>query len=196
MAQAGVVPSPPSAVFDDGPMSESECTVPSRAPVWSALQRRLHWAVVPLVLLQYLLQRPMHAASEAVSAGEPVTFVQFLVSTLHTWGGAAVALLVLWRLVLRRRSPVPVAGGRFTARAARLVELHHRLLYVALLAMALSGALHYYAGLDAAARWHEIGKWVLAALVSVHVLAATVHATRAGDTVLRRMWSGGDGPPR
>ena len=167
-------------------MSESEPPV----PVWSALQRRLHWLVVPLVLLQYLLQRPMHAANEAVSSGASVTFVQFLVSTLHTWGGAAVALLVLWRLVLRRQARVPVAGGRFGARAAWLVEWHHRLLYVALLAMALSGALHYHAGLEAAARWHELGKWALAALVSVHVLAATVHASRSGDTVLRRMWSG------
>ena len=85
---------------------------------------------------------------------------------------------------------MPVAAGRLGARAARLVGWHHALLYGVLLAMALSGALHYYAGLEAAARWHEIGKWALLLLVAVHLVGAAAHAARPGDPVVRRMWSG------
>ena len=163
-----------------------------RVPVWSALQRRLHWLVAALVLGQYLLQGPMRRAGEAVAEGAPVTFGQFLVTTLHTWGGAGVALLVLWRIRLRRGRAVPTGGGRLGPRLARWVGWHHALLYAVLLAMALSGALHYYAGVESAARWHEIGKWLLAALVTIHAAAALVHGLRPGDTVLRRMWRGRD----
>ena len=164
-------------------------------PVWSPLQRRLHWLVAWLVLGQFLLQRPMRAAVRAAAEGEAVTFWQFLVTTLHSWGGAAIAPLVLWRLVLRRRAPVPVAAGRLGARAARLIGWHHALLYVVLLVMVLSGALHYYAGSEQAARWHELGKWVLGVAVALHVGAALGHALRRGDPVLQRMWSGRAGRP-
>lgn len=163
-----------------------------RAPTWSPLQRRLHWLVAGLVLGQYLLQDAMRSAGETVARGETVSAGEFLVTTLHTWGGAAVAALVVCRLVLRRRAPVPVAAGGLGAGAARLVRWHHLALYAALVAMVLSGALHYYAGVEAAARWHGIGKWVLAALVAVHVGGALRHALRPGDTVLQRMWSGGE----
>lgn len=162
-------------------------------PVWSPLQRRLHWLVALLVLGQFALQWPMRTAVRAVERGEAVTFGQFLVTTLHSWGGASIALLVVWRLVLRRRVPVPVAAGRFGAHASRLIGWHHALLYGLLLAMALSGALHYYAGLDAAARWHEVGKWALGAAVALHLAGALVHAARVDDPVLRRMWSGRNG---
>ena len=175
--------------MSDGSASETG----GQVPVWSPLQRRLHWLVALLVLGQFALQGPMRAASEAAATGAAVTFGQFVVATLHSWGGATVAVLVGWRLLLRRRAAVPVAGGRLGARAARLVGWHHALLYGALMAMALSGALHYYADVDGAARWHEAGKWVLVVLVLVHVAGAAVHALRPGDTVLQRMWTGRDG---
>ena len=162
-----------------------------RVPTWTSLQRRLHWLVALLVLGQFLLQRPMRSAVEAAAAGEAVTFVQFLVTTLHTWGGGGVAALVLWRLVLRRRAPVPVAAGTLGPRASRLVGFHHGALYALLLAMVLSGAAHYYAGWEAAARWHEIGKWALAVAVALHLAGALRHAVRPGDAILQRMRPGG-----
>ena len=158
---------------------------------WTPLQRRLHWLVALLVLWQFALQGTMRAASEAAAAGESIGFGQFVVMTLHTWGGAGIAALVLWRLVLRRRSPVGVGGGALGPLAARLVGWHHALLYALLLAMALSGALHYYVGWAAAGRWHEIGKWILGLAVALHLGGALRHALRPADRTFRRMWPRG-----
>jgi len=149
-----------------------------RVPSWTLVQRRLHWLVALLVLGQYLLQRPMRMAVEAAEKGDAITFIQFLVTTLHTWGGAGIAALVLWRLVLRRRAPVPVGAGTLAPRAALLVVVHHRLLYALLLLMALSGSAHYFLGWEAAACWHEIGKWLLAGAVAVHLVGALRHGLR------------------
>ena len=154
-------------------------------PTWTPLQRRLHWIVALLVASQFALQGAMRAANEAARAGDAVTFGQFAVTTLHTWGGAGVALLVAWRLVLRRRAPVPVARGALGPRASRLVAWHHRALYALLALMALSGALHWYVGWEAAARWHETGKWALAGAVAVHLAGAAVHARRGGGGTAR-----------
>ena len=152
---------------------------------WTPLQRRLHWIAAGLVAGQFALQGAMRAAHEAARAGEAVTFGQFLVTTLHTWGGAGIAVLVAWRLALRRRRPVAVADGTLGPRAARLVVWHHRLLYALLVLMALSGALSWYGGVAAADRWHASGKWALGAAVAVHLLGALRHALagrRAADT--------------
>jgi len=160
-------------------------------PTWTPLQRRLHWIVALLVAGQFTLQQAMRSANEAARAGETVTFVQFVVTTLHTWGGAGVALLVAWRLVLRRRAPVPVAAGAPGPLAARLIGWHHRLLYALLVGMALSGALHWYAGWEVAARWHEIGKWLLVTAVVVHLGGALRHrlggrSARGREPILQR----------
>ena len=149
-------------------------------PTWTPLQRRLHWIVALIVAAQFALQGAMRSASDAARAGEAVTFGQFVVTTLHSWGGAGIALLVVWRLVLRRRSPVAAGAGTLGPRAAAWVAWHHRLLYALLVAMALSGALHWYVGWQGAARWHEIGKWMLAPAIAVHVLGALHHAWRRG----------------
>ena len=149
-------------------------------PTWTPLQRRLHWLVAALVLAQFLLQRPMRAASEAVADGVAVSFGQFAVTTLHTWGGAGIAALVVYRIVLRRRRPVPVGGARLGPRESRLIGWYHASLYGLLLAMALSGALHYYAALPGAARVHELGKWLLGVAVAVHLVGALRHARLSG----------------
>lgn len=160
---------------------------------WSSLQRRLHWLAAVLVLGQYLAQEPLREANAAAAAGETVTLGGFVVTTLHVWGGIALAAIALWRLALRRQRPVAAGGGILGARASRLVALHHRLLYALLLAMALSGALHYYGGWEAAARWHRIGKWLLGAAVALHLCGALWHLARGEGAILRGMWPSGGG---
>lgn len=160
---------------------------------WTSLQRRLHWLVALLVLGQYLAQRSVREASAAAAAGDAVGLGGFVAITLHVWGGTALAALVLWRLALRRRRPVPVAGGRLGPRARRLVALHHGVLYGVLLAMASSGALSYYGGWESASRWHEIGKWVLGAAVAVHLGGVLWHLVRGDGEILRNMWPRADG---
>ncbi|MBX2886691.1 MAG: cytochrome b/b6 domain-containing protein [Granulosicoccus sp.] len=158
---------------------------PSPVVFYSSLQRRLHWLVILLIAVQYLTQKPMREALQAIELQQSLGLYQFAITTIHTWVGACIALLMLWRWRLRRR-PVPLNGGLMTQRRARWVTAHHLSLYVAVIVMALSGALHYYFSWSPAARWHELGKWLLLVLIAIHVLGALSHLGSASG-VLQRM---------
>jgi len=147
-------------------------------PTWTPLQRRLHWFVAAIVLMQFLLQDAMRSATDTATGGGRIGFIDFVVTTVHSWGGALIAFLVIYRLVLRRRSPVVVGHGSLGPLAARFVQANHLLLYALLLMMCVSGVLHYHAGLEFAARWHEVGKWLLALATALHVAGALWHFRR------------------
>lgn len=148
---------------------------------WTALQRRLHWIVAGIVLVQFLLQAPMESAAAAGVRGENIGFIDFLVTTVHSVGGVTIAVLVGVRLMLRQRAPVKVAGGLYGPRVAALIECNHLLLYALLLVMALTGSLQYYLAIDAAQRWHEVGKWLLAGSIVLHVIGALWHYRHSID---------------
>ncbi|MFK7995236.1 MAG: cytochrome b/b6 domain-containing protein [Granulosicoccus sp.] len=152
---------------------------------YTTLQRRLHWLVIILLLGQYLLQGPMRDAIAAIERQETLGFTQFLVTTVHTWSGIGIAALMLWRWQLRKRA-VPLNGGHLSQKNAMWVAAHHVSMYAVTLAMVISGAMHYYLGWAFAARWHELGKWLLLALIIFHVAGALIHL-RKGSTVLHRM---------
>ncbi len=164
-------------------------------PRWTRLQRRLHWLVAAGVALQFLLQGPMRRTARALDADQPIDLTGFLVSTVHTWTGVSIGLLLCWRLAVRRaRAREATAGGRTSAAAAggrtphgRVAAANHALLYCVTGAMVLSGSLHWYAGVDAAAAWHRGAKYALAGLVSLHVAAAAWHALVRRDDVLSAM---------
>ncbi len=163
---------------------------------YTTLQRRLHWLVLLMLIAQYLLQVPMRAAMAAIESQETLTLFQYLVATVHTGNGISIAAIMIWRWQLRRRA-VPLAGGNLTPRREKLVRVHHVSLYVTVLGMMVTGALHYYVGIEAAGQWHEWGKWLLLVLVGVHIAGALSHGVRHGahheapgvrsDTVLQRM---------
>lgn len=155
------------------------------AMFYTLLQRRLHWLVIVLLLGQFVLQAPMRDAIRAIEQQETLGFVQFMVTTAHTWGGVAIAAMMLWRWQLRKRA-VPLNGGHLSQKQIRWVTVHHLSLYAVTIFMATSGAMHYYLGWSFAARWHELGKWVLLVLIVIHVAGALSHLKR-GSTVLSRM---------
>lgn len=164
----------------DKPKSHSEIAPPpSDDGLWTALQRRLHWGVAAIVLVQYLSQDAMRDAMALVEVDRAPGFGAFLVTTLHVWGGAAIAFAIVWRVRLRVNKPL---GKRPLA-----AHLNHALLYLVVLVMAGSGALHYGFEIEAAARWHEVGKWVLAGSVALHVVGAVWHWLVRRDGVLPSM---------
>ena len=152
---------------------------------YTLLQRRLHWIVLVLIAGQYALQGAMRDALAAIDRHETLGFTDFLVTTTHSWSGICIAAIMLWRWKLRKRK-VPLNGGHLSHALARIVKIHHVSLYVVIVAMALSGALHYYVGWQMAARWHELGKWLLLVLISFHVAGAVMHALK-DHKVLQRM---------
>jgi cytochrome b561 len=156
---------------------------------YTRLQRRLHWLVIVMLILQFSLQGPMSEAMAAVERGETLGFIAFLVTTLHTWSGISIAAIMLWRWRLRLRR-VPLAGGTLSTLRSKVVRLHHTALYVVVVMMAMSGAVHYYFEIEVAAVWHEWGKWLLVGLIGVHIAGALTHI-RNGSSVFQRMMGPG-----
>ena len=152
---------------------------------YTPLQRRLHWLVIIMLILQFSLQSPMSDAMAAVERGETLGFLAFIVTTLHTWSGISIAAIMLWRWRLSRRK-VPLAAGQLTSLRTKIVRLHHLGLYVVVIMMALSGAIHYYFEIEVAALWHEWGKWLLVGLIGVHIAGALTHF-KNGSRVFQRM---------
>lgn len=156
------------------------------APFYTKLQRRLHWLVITMLVLQFSLQNPMSSAMSAVERQETLGFVAFLVTTLHTWCGISIAAIMLWRWRLSRRRRVPLAAGTLPPSRSKIAGLLHMGLYVVVVMMALTGAAHYYLGIELAAMLHEWGKWVLIGLVGAHIAGALTHI-RNDSRVFQRM---------
>lgn len=122
----------------------------------------------------------------------------------HSLGGMTLALLTLWRLLLRLRRPAP-APLPLPALHRRGMEAVHWLIYAATFIVALSGQ-----GMGLTSDWpnylrgalpsvpdlsslllrhvHEHAVHVLLVLIAVHVLGVAVNEARHGGT-LRRMFA-------
>ena len=168
-------------------MSDKDGRQRDSGPTYSPVQRRLHWLVTLLVLIQFLLQSPMRDAISAIEHSASLTAVQFLVTSIHSWGGTAIGLLVIYRWQLRKERRIGADAAGLSPQIARIAGFHHVLMYLVLLLMAVTGALNYYVGWPVAAQWHERGKWGLLALVAAHILAALWHHLWLRDNVLLRM---------
>jgi len=160
-------------------------TATESALFYTRLQRRLHWLVIIMLVLQFSLQGLMSDAMASVARGETLGFIDFIVTTLHTWCGISIAAVMVWRWRLRRRH-VPVAAGQLSSLRSKMITLHHSSLYVVLVLMALSGAVHYYFEIAVASVWHEWGKWLLVGLIGVHIAGALTHI-KNGSRVFQRM---------
>lgn len=128
---------------------------------------------------------------------------------LHKSIGITILALTLLRLVWRHFAPPPAMVGHQNQLEKILAEGAHVLLYVALLAMPISGYVGSVAGnhpvpffglfllpvavpvnptlAHAAHEVHEVGQWALYLLLALHVAAALFHQLIRKDTVLRRM---------
>lgn len=154
---------------------------------YSRAQRQLHWWVACLIAVQFLGQNAMRSAMERVDAAHTPALGDFLITTGHSLIGLSLFVLVIWRIRLRKRNPVPVAGKQVMSGFTTLVRAWHRSLYLAIAFMAVTGALSYYVDLNLAQRLHELGKWVLGTLVIGHILAALMHWLIFKDQVLQGM---------
>jgi cytochrome b561 len=166
----------------------------------------LHWLIAILLLGQFAFGWYLNTIPRGVP--ERGYFVN-----LHKSTGILIALAILlrfaWRL-MHRPPPLPATVPRWQQRAA---AASHRLLYVLMLAMPLSGYLasnfskhgvNFFNSVKLAPwgsddkfiyaffnQTHKISSWLLLALVVVHVLAALKHLFVERDGIFARMW-----PPR
>ena len=181
-----------------------------RGPVdrWGAVAQWLHWTIVLLIVVMAYLGLTMVEL--------PNTPKKVEVYALHKSFGLTVLALVVLRLAWRllAGTPLPEPMPAWQALAARL---SHVLLYAVLVAMPLTGWL-YTSASGFPLRWfgqfalpklsgrdrdvagfaveaHETLFLVLAALVTVHALAALKHHYLDRDRTLRRMLPAMPPPP-
>jgi cytochrome b561 len=160
----------------------------------------LHWSIVLLLVVQYLIGWFMPDISRDMPPGVAMTWHISIGTTIL----AIMAFRFAWRLMY------PVAPESSLPAYQRLTALAvHRLLYILVLLTTLSGWLFASARgwrinwlylvrlpmltsenrelLKAIDGWHQIFEWTLLILIGVHVLAAFVHLFYYRDGVIRRM---------
>ena len=151
---------------------------------YTGLQKHLHWAVVLLLLLQYVLfdgmGRPFHQLMDGAAAYSTTVIAHIAI-------GVAVLLLALWRLALRARHGAPAAPAGEPRLFAQVSKVAHGLLYVFLIGLPVIGLVAWFGKLGAAAEAHEIGTTVLMWLALLHVAAVVVHQFWWKTNLLRRM---------
>lgn len=144
---------------------------PKPAPAgYSRLQIRLHWAVVVLVALQYVLHEGVARAFDAGMETGSFTLAAPVIG--HFAGGAAILLLALWRLMLRSARGVPEPPAEEPALQKAAARATHAAFYALLLALPVSGAVAWAMQSAAASTAHEVMRAALMLLILLHVAAA------------------------
>lgn len=163
---------------------------------WSKASQNLHH-------LSVLMIAGLVAVGVTMTDLDPADPLRRYAGLAHSLGGVSLALITLWRLVLRARRPAPEALP-LPALHRRGMEAVHGLIYAATLVVALSGK-----GMALTSEWpaylrgalpaapdlgalflrqvHEHAVHVLIALIVIHVLGVAINELRHGRT-LRRMF--------
>lgn len=155
------------------------------AKSFTHLQKMLHWAVVVLLILQYLffdgMGRPFHNLEETGTATYSFTVIAHIVI------GVTVLVLALWRIALRLRLGAPPPPAQEPGWAQTAGKITHVLLYVMLVGLPLGGLAAWFTVSESLADLHAAGTNILLALVALHVGAVLVHQFHWKTNLLRRM---------
>jgi cytochrome b561 len=163
----------------------------------------LHWLVVALLVVQYLIGWLMPDIHRGMKPGDAMTY--------HISVGIVILLLIMARLAWRIAHPVaPESSLSPWQRLSS--EAMHWLLYLLVLATTISGwlfasfrgwsisfffltPLPMLSGENPAAiriinHWHQKFEWSLLILIGLHVAAALVHIFIYRNRVMQRMLPG------
>lgn len=169
---------------------------------YGTVARLLHWITVVLVLA--MMPVGMIMQREGLDRA-----TQDLLFIFHKNFGVLVLVLVLFRLIWRAFNPPPPLPASVPDWQAELSSWVHRGLYVMLVFMAVTGYVRVTAGgfpiefldwlgmprlprmeglAELAKSAHFLGKFLLLALILLHVAGALGHAIVKRDGVMQRMW--------
>ncbi len=152
---------------------------------YTRLQIRLHWLVVVLLILQYVLHEGI---AEAFDAGIETGRLTLGVGPAGHMGlGLLILLLAFWRIALRREhgAPRPPDGEPGWAKAA--ARATHLGFYGLLVALPVTGGLAWGMASEAMGDVHEVLRAVLMLMILLHVGAVAVHQLVWRTDLLSRM---------
>jgi cytochrome b561 len=169
---------------------------------YGSVARLFHWITVLLVLGMF----PAGAIMVQEGLSRPVQDALFI---FHKNVGSVLLLLVLLRLGWRAITPPPPPPAGLPGWQERVSRLVHGGLYAMLIFMAVTGYVRVGMGgfpleladalgvprlprneaiAEVASTAHFYGRFILLALILLHVAGALQHALIRRDGVLRRMW--------
>ncbi|MCR5858617.1 cytochrome b [Mesorhizobium sp. J428] len=155
---------------------------------YSRAQVALHWIVLVLVAFQFLAHDGIEKAWRGFRSGQPTPTDAAVLTNMHIGAGTLVLMLALLRIYLRltRGAPPPPADEpRLLQLAAEAV---HLLIYALLIALPLSGAVAWFAGVAASAKVHEWLTNALLGAIAVHIGGALFqHFVRRSDVLMRML---------
>lgn len=168
---------------------------------YGAVAQILHWMVVVLVILQFVLG--------FTAAGMPISMQRLMLLATHKSFGMTILALVILRLAWRGFSPAPALPAGMPPLQQRAAHVSHVLLYGLLITMPIVGWITSSAshltvtwfglfpfpnlvGPDAhlaklAKATHAAMAWLLLATASLHAFAALWHHFMQKDDMLLRM---------
>ena len=168
---------------------------------WGPLAQLLHWTIVALVITQFVLA--------TIADGLPLGMRKLAVLARHKSIGITIFMLAVLRLAWRWSNQTPALPATLKPYEQRLAHLTHAALYALLLAMPITGWIMSSARsfpvswfgffqlpdlvspskslFELMLNIHATLAWVLAAVASLHLLAALKHHFVLKDDVLRRM---------
>lgn len=171
---------------------------------YNGIAKTLHWLVFALMSGAFAVGFYMHDL--------PLSPGKLQLVSWHKWTGVTIFMLVLLRLAWRLLHPPPLQTAPMLYWQRRAAEAMHRVLYVLMMAMPLSGWLMSSAkgiqtvwfGLlplpdllaknpplgKALSEVHEALGFIILGFVAIHVLAALHHHLIVRDDVLARMLPG------
>ncbi|MFK7993074.1 MAG: cytochrome b [Granulosicoccus sp.] len=147
----------------------------------------LHWVVVVGVITQIAIHESIVRFTDALATGTTPGSTDTVLAWMHVSVGSTILLAVLARLYLRFRYGAPGHAPGTPPMQARMADFVHRLLYVLLLGMALTGMLTWN-GIAPLGDLHFYINVVLFFVVLGHAGAAIYNQLVRKDGTLRRMW--------
>jgi cytochrome b561 len=155
---------------------------------YTRLQIALHWLVFLLVAFQIVAHDGIVAVVDAARDGTTASSGDALFANLHIAAGIAIFVFVLWRVYLLVTKGAPVPPEQEHPALKLLAKATHGLLYLVLLVMVVSGGAAWFGGIGPAFFVHGTARFLLLALILLHVIGALAHELVFKTDVLRRMF--------
>ena len=154
---------------------------------YSLAQIVLHWAVVVLVIAQYLGHDAMEDAWDTIRDGGTPSAETLFGANMHAAIGATILVLALIRLYLRFTRGAPPVPKENPAPLRFVAKATHVLLYALIIGLPLGGAAAWFFGVAPAAGVHSLGTKILFFVAILHALGAFYEHFIARTDVLKRM---------
>lgn len=158
-------------------MSSDNFPKPRRG--YSSIQIVLHWLILLLVIVQFILGDGAVIAHMERSSGLAFSDNAHFAIWGHGVVGSLIFVLVIVRLVVRLRRGAPAIPRYISKSYHHFAGLVHGLFYWLLLGAPVIGVVGWF-GFAPLLFWHTALAWVFATLIIIHMSAALI-----GQFVLR-----------